>query len=475
VHLHSGSGVFGSINYFLFSSRPIDQDQGTFSNNRESAPIINGSEGPYKRGALMKFLPKLALGLLASSLASSFLIVPPALADESSSDNFLTRLEDALTAGQVSASLRYRYANIEQAGFAQDAAASTYQIMFGYESGELAGFSFMGQVRHVGALSSERYNSTTNGLVQYPVEADPEATEVDQLFLRYNGIPNLSVTLGRRKLSWGNQRFVSALGWRQNNRSFDGIVVESTPVNGLAFRYAYSQNVNRAFTDESPVGNFDGDFHLFNGIYSGLEGSTLTGYAYVNDFDDAFALGLSSQTFGANFTTSHAFDNATVGLTLEFANQSDYGNHPSSYDANYYRVEPSLSAYGFTVKAGYEVLEGDGSNSFKTPFALLHAYNGWADQFLATPGQGLEDTYGSVSYRFGAHGTPELFDGITATVAYHEFQAENISMDYGTEWDASLIIPINEHFSTGFKYADYQSDGFKVDTTKAWWFVTIRY
>jgi hypothetical protein len=396
-----------------------------------------------------------------------------AYADEPS-DGEATSITDALFGGEFSASFRYRYARIDQANFAKDADASTYQLLLGYETGTWNGFSGMVQLRQVGVIGEERYNSTINGLTQYPVEADPDAGEIDQLYLRYAGVPNLAVTVGRRKLNWGNQRFVSALGWRQNNRSFDGVVVEYGPVNDLAFRYAYASNVNRAFTDDSPVGNFDGDFHLVNGIYSGLSFGDLTGYAYLHDFDDAFALGLSSQSYGANFTGHTQVNDVRLGYTLEFANQSDYGSNPGSFDLNYYRVEPSLAAHGFTLRAGYEVLEGDGNRGFQTPFALLHAYNGWADQFLTTPANGLQDTYGSVSYRFG-ESAPDPIQGVNLTVAYHDFQSDRGSMDYGTEWDAVVNVPLGDHFSLSFKAADYDADTWNVDTQKFWIVFTARY
>ncbi len=381
---------------------------------------------------------------------------------------------EALFGGDITASLRYRYAFIDQASFSKDAQASTYQLLLGYETGAYGGFSGLVQVRNVGVIGAERYNSTINGLTQYPVEADPDATEIDQLFLRYEGLPGLSVTVGRRKLVWGNQRFVSALGWRQNNRSFDGIVVEAGPFNDFSFRYAYASNVNRAFTDGSPVGNFDGDFHLFNGIYSGFEFGEATGYAYVLDFDDSFALGLSSQTFGASLNGSMPFNNVTLGWTLEFANQSDYGNAPGSFDLNYYRIEPRVSFDGFTLRAGLESLEGDGARGFQTPFALLHAYNGWADRFLSTPVDGLQDTYVSAGYRFGPE-APEPLEGVNLTVAYHDFQSERGSIDYGTEWDAAVNVPVGERFSFSVKFADYNADAFSVDTQKLWFVFTARY
>jgi len=417
----------------------------------------------------MRFAGALGFALLMCAAMTA----TGARADEPAESN-ATSFTDALVGGDFSASFRYRYARIDQANFAKDAQASTYQLLLGYETGTYNGFSAMVQVRLVGVIGDERYNSTINGLTQYPVEADPDAGEIDQLYVRYAGLPHLAVTVGRRKLNWGNQRFVSALGWRQNNRSFDGVVAEYGPVNNLTLRYAYASNVNRAFTDDSPVGNFDGDFHLFNAVYTGLPVGDLTGYAYVNDFDDAFALGLSSQTYGVNLTGRKPVNNVTLGWTLEYANQTDYGNNPGTFNLNYYRVEPSVAAGGFTAHVGYEVLEGDGSHGFQTPFALLHAYNGWADQFLSTPANGLEDTYASVSYRFD-NDSPAPLRGVNLTVAYHDFQSDRGSMDYGTEWDAEVNVPLGDHFSVALKAADYNADAWNSDTQKLWLVFTARY
>ena len=42
---------------------------------------------------------------------------------------------------------------------------------------------------------------------------------------------------------------------------------------------------------------------------------------------------------------------------------------------------------------GIEILANDKETSFATPLATLHKFNGFADQFLATPSQGLEDKF----------------------------------------------------------------------------------
>ena len=47
---------------------------------------------------------------------------------------------------------------------------------------------------------------------------------------------------------------------------------------------------------------------------------------------------------------------------------------------------------GFRV--GWERLSGsEREGQFQTPLATLHAFNGWADKFLSTPVNGIEDLY----------------------------------------------------------------------------------
>ena len=61
---------------------------------------------------------------------------------------------------------------------------------------------------------SEDYNSTVNGLTQFPVVADPENIELNRLQLQYRGLPKTVVTIGRQRINLDDQRFVGAVGWR---------------------------------------------------------------------------------------------------------------------------------------------------------------------------------------------------------------------------------------------------------------------
>jgi hypothetical protein len=79
-----------------------------------------------------------------------------------------------------------------------------------------------------------------------------------------------------------------------------------------------------------------------------------------------------------------------------------------------------------TFGAGSEFLSGDANKtgqSYTTPLATLHKFNGWADQFLGTPDDGLEDAYVKFSTKLADY---------KLTVMYHDFSAEDSGNDYGS-------------------------------------------
>jgi hypothetical protein len=86
-------------------------------------------------------------------------------------------------------------------------------------------------------------------------------------------------------------------------------------------------------------------------------------------------------------------------------------------------------------------------------------FQGWADKFLTTPREGVEDLYLGASANFGA---------LALILVWHDFSAEAASADYGTEWNASAGYKFGKNYEVLAKFADYQADGFATDTTKVW-------
>jgi len=60
-------------------------------------------------------------------------------------------------------------------------------------------------------------------------------------------------------------------------------------------------------------------------------------------------------------------------------------------------------------------------------------------------------------------------------VIYHDFSAEHVSADYGSEWDAQLEGQVDPHLVLDAAYADYAGGGPFPDKRVFWLYATYRY
>ncbi len=381
-------------------------------------------------------------------------------------------LKEALLNGTPTADIRYFYEHASQNGLANKANASTLRTRLGYITGAYHNFKLGFAVENTTNIGAERYNNGYNGKTTYPLVPDGEDNLLDTLYLNYGGFEKTNITLGRQVINLDNQRFIGGVEWRQHRQTFDAVSINTQIIDKSNLFYAYASQVNRVAGPNSHVGAYNSDSHLINGSYEFNPALKLATYGYLLNFDDAITA--SSQTYGVRLTGKYPL-NETVNLlyTGEFANQADYGHNPSNIDENYYLIEPAVNWNGWTAKLGYEVLGGNGTTAFQMPLATLHAFNGWADKFLTTPNNGLEDIYTSVNYKipFGN----DWVKGTDFTVSYHDFKSNYNNTDYGTEWNALTSQTFKQRYVVGLKFADYQADGFATDTSKAWVWLAYKY
>ena len=383
-------------------------------------------------------------------------------------------LSNLFTQGKPILDARYRFENVDQNNDLRDANAQTLRTRAGFQSGQWYGLSGLLEVDNVSRIGDDAYNSTRNGQKEYAVVADPDGTEVNQALLRYDHKLG-SAVLGRQRINLDNQRFIGSVAWRQNEQTFDGALTQLKPIDGLTLSYAYLDQVNTVFGPDNGrydnltnPANIDGHSHLINAQYVFMPQLTATAYSYLLDLDNiavaptAAEGTLSSQTSGLRLNGVVA----GVSYALEYAQQKDYGDNPLELDSEYYLAELGYTLKGVQLKAGYEVLGGDngsGNRAFQTPLATKHAFQGWADQFLTTPADGIEDAYVGV--------TAPLLGG-TLQAWYHDFSTEQGSDEYGNEIDLSYAHPIPgvKGLVGLLKYATYDSDdkARTVDTDKVW-------
>lgn len=365
---------------------------------------------------------------------------------------------EAFNEGKVSLNVRPRYEFVEQTGV-QDANAFTVGTHLGFTTGAYHGFSASLEAGNVTAIDGDSYNQAglNPGGADKAVVADPVGTEINQVWLKYKG-EGFAVVLGRQKLILDNARFVGNVGWRQNMQTFDAITITSDAVEKLKLTYSYLNRINRVFGDDHPAGVWKSDSHVFNAGYSGLPVGTITGYAYLLDFDNAAAN--SAATYGISFAGNQPIDENKVTYRAEFATQSDYGNAPVDFSTEYYNIEAGFATKPVTVGIGYEVLGSDSGQSFRTPLATLHSFNGWADRFLTTPADGLRDIYGSVT-------VPLPYD-ISTSAIYHQFDTD-LGDELGKEIDLVATMKFTDNLSGLIKFADFKSDNVsQPDVTKFW-------
>jgi hypothetical protein len=372
-------------------------------------------------------------------------------------------LADALRGGEAHIEFRARIETVEDDALARDATAMTLRTRLRLDSAAWKGLRARVEFDDIRALDDDQYNSTVNGVLNRPVIADPEGTEVNQAYLEWQN-KSWRVTGGRQRINLDNARFIGNVGWRQNEQTYDGLTLKFSARKEFALSYSWVENVNRVFGPRSgaQAANWHGTSHLLNAGLDLQAAGQLVLYGYWLEFDNAPAS--SSMTSGAKWNFSRSLGKKfRLESTLAYASQSDAGRNPLDYSTDYWQAELGGTwQQNYTLLAGFERLDGERSvpgRAFQTPLATLHAFQGWADKFLTTPPQGIDDLYVLARAKIA---------GFSLTAVYHDFDAAAIDRNYGSEWDLSATRTFSKRYEVMLKAADYRASSFATDTTK-WW------
>ncbi len=377
-------------------------------------------------------------------------------------------LWEALTGGKLDFSSRYRYEHVNDDAATDEADASTIRTTLGYTTGKLHGFGLRLLGQDVRTVFVDNFNDATgrsNSKTNYAVVADPSATDWLEGYISYTGakdsvLGGTTFKLGRQIITYRKapfHRFMGTVLWRQNWQNHDAFTIQNTSLPDTTIRYAYSWNVNRIFTDNavaSSKSNFDSDSHFVNVQYGGLKYAKVEGYAYLLDFQNAPAA--STETYGVRVNGGFPMaKNMKLIYAGEYAAQSDYGSAVANLNEDYYLGEigvkftPGNVFQAIVLKFDYEVLTGNGTKAFLTPLATGHAFQGWNDRFLVTPGDGIKDAFfTAVIKAFGAK----------FIASYHMIESDNLSYDYGDELDLLLTRTFSKHYTFGAKVGFYDAD-----------------
>lgn len=367
---------------------------------------------------MRSFVPLLALGLAAL----------PAMAQS-------TDLLQALQQGKVTFSLRTRYEHVQDDVTGKGADALTDRFTLGYRTLAWNGVSAFAEFENIANLASPRFfvPQTGYGRADHAVVVDPPLSQLNQFYLEGYGLK-----VGRQVLNLGNQRFVGSVGWRQNDQTFTGATfTNKTWVSGLSFTLGHltqiqtitgsTRNLNANLVDTDATWIPGAHLRLFH-------------YAFEETTAPATSLAhtgarLDGKAWRVLYDFSFAKQKPTAEATTLTTPEADY-----RYLGLGFQVLPKL-----TVTGARETLDA----GFRTPYATLHAWNGWVDRFLATPANGLVDTLARVQGEAGR---------FQVEAVYHAFKADTGGAAYGTEWDAAMGFKAQAWLSLQVKAGDYRGD-----------------
>ena len=320
------------------------------------------------------------------------------------------------------------------------------------------------QADHVLSLNDDKYSDGVNQN-SHPIIADPAGTEINQANLKADWF-DATITLGRQRIVYDDQRFIGDVGFRQNDQTYDALHFEQNVLSGSKLSVAYIHNVNRIFGDEADgslapsdtryaalngvrpsaqLGNHHVDGTLLHLDLNEWDHIELSAYGYaVHNYDvSAF----SNRTFGLESQYRHKLGDIKTLAAAEFALQQQQAKDIQWLA--YRKISASLEYLNVEFGLRHELLAERDGVGFTTPLATLHKFQGWADQFLNTPNEGLVDN--SVNLKWSSRPW-------TVDARHHWFESDKGSIDIGQEFDLDLIFSPKREHEVKLRFADFNPD-----------------
>jgi len=393
--------------------------------------------------------------LSSAILASIFMQSAAAYEFDKPVENAFKLGQDDAKYGQFKVNLRYRYEMADVAGGNETAHANTLRLRLGYLTPKFHGLQ--GYAEYEGNLAMQKDyfapKSNWKGDPTRDVVADPQTSELNQLWVSYKGIPDTEIKAGRQRIKIDDDRFIGNVGWRQMEQTYDGVIVTNKSIENLTLKAGYIGQVQNIWSQEDAV-----QLPFANVNYKFKDIASVTGYGYwYSDYEEGQA-GKSAQTYGLAVTGSPKITkDIKLHYRAEYGFQTGYANNPGSFTLGRYSLMAGASFMGLTAKAAVEELGANGTQAFQTPFGTNHKFQGWADVFLVTPKDGVRDVNATLSAK-------PL--GIKMAFVYHNFQSVTNSINYGNEYDFLITKKFGKHYQILAKYAYYDADETAVGNTK---------
>jgi len=371
------------------------------------------------------------------------------------------QLSDFWTKAKITADLRVRYEYGDQHPL-ETSYAGTARARLGILTGEYAGLQGFAEYEGTLAVDRDSYRAASvHGPSGKTVIADPESHELNRAWLSWTG-GDTKIKAGRQRIILNNARYIGNVGFRQNEQTYDAVRLDQK-FGDFKFTYAYFWQTLRIFGSDAPAAagqtDFDGSSHIAHATYSGLPNATVGAFAYFLDLDNAASSANSNNSFGAYIDGFVPISDGTkVTYYGEYGYQTEGHDSPLDYNANYFHVKGGAVVDKVSFGVGYESLGSDNGVGYKFPLGTNHAFNGFADNFLGTPADGLQDLY--------LYAGAKLPADFGVKLLYHWFGSDGGSLEYGQEVDLVITKKINDELSALGKFAYYAADDYATDTTR---------
>ncbi len=259
----------------------------------------------------------------------------------------------------------------------------------------------------------------------------------------------LSLKLGRQEIAYDDHRIFGNVGWAQQARSHDAMLLKIKPSAKQSVHLGFALNTDASTaTDElySGVAGYKSFQYLwYHGKFNKLGVSVLllnTGNEYEDANEDQIIDYM--QTFGPRVT----YRSQKIDLSGSFYYQT--GKYEAvDINALYYGLNAGYKINSnFKLSAGYEFLSGKDQddntpeiNTFSPLFGTNHKFNGWMDYFYVgySNPTGLHDISATLGYKTGKFfikAIPHFFssDG----KIFNPGNGEEMDKNLGTEIDLAM-------------------------------------
>lgn len=375
---------------------------------------------------------------------------------------------EAVTGGKLLLNLRPRYEYVDLATKPENAKAFTLRSLVGWETKPYKGIGITVQAINVAHITDDfNDDPTKNAASRYPLVADPDDTDFNQVYLDYTGLPNTRFRLGKQSIKLDNVRFMGNVEFRQVMQVFNGITVENKSIPNTEIYVAHLERVKSIFGLQRQA-----KIEILHGAYKFTPNDTLIAYAYFQDDPKlagaaANVTDLSNRVIGIRADGGHPFgEKFKLLYTAEYAKQNAYADGDDKIDADYLRMGIGPKWGDWFVRIDYEKLaSNNGDYAFQTPLGTNHLFQGWADHFLTTPRQGIKDTFLTAGGKIGK---------AALLVEYHRYKSDTGGINFGDELDFSVAYPFTKQLSGKIEYAGFQEKDIlagaarKPDLTKIW-------